>query len=108
VVVSPDDPIAALATPAASSALAVIRVSGTGSLDLLASTVRGARKPADLRGQTIRRFTIWDGAEKVDDVLLAVYRAPRSYTGEEGAEIFCHGSLPVIQRPIGFQARGAR
>ena len=104
-VVSPDDPIAALATPAASSALAVIRVSGTGSLDLLASTVRGARKPADLRGQTIRRFTIWDGSEKVDDVLLAVYRAPRSYSGVEGAEIFCHGSLPVIQRLLSLLGR---
>ncbi len=53
-----------------------------------------------------------DGDENVDDVLVAVYKSPRSYTGEDGAEIFCHGSLPVIERLLslltrsGFRAAG--
>jgi tRNA modification GTPase len=112
VIISPDDPIVALATPAASSALAVIRVSGAGCLGLLSPLARGGRDLAVLQGHTIHRMRLRDGDEDVDEVLIAVYRAPRSYTGEESAEIFCHGSLPVIQRLLslltrsGFRAAG--
>ena len=105
VVVSPDDPIFALATPAASSALAVIRVSGAGSLGLLSAVVRGAGTPAEMRGHAMHYCSIWDGPEKVDEVMFAVYHAPHSYTGEEGAEIFCHGSLPVIRRLLSLLGR---
>jgi tRNA modification GTPase len=112
VIHSPDDPIAALATPAASSALAVIRVSGRGSLQLLSPLVAGRIDIAAAAGHTIHRFLVKDGDESVDDVLVAVYKSPKSYTGEDGAEIFCHGSLPVIQRLLsllsrsGFRAAG--
>jgi len=102
---SPDDPIAALATPAASSALAVIRVSGPGSLQLLAPLVAGRFDPASAAGHTLHRCVLKDGEERVDEVLLAVYRSPRSFTGEDGAEIFCHGSLPVIARLLSLLAR---
>ena len=109
---SPDDPIAALATPAASSALAVIRVSGRGSLELLAPLVSRRFDPRKAAGHTIHRCVLRDGAENVDEALIAVYKAPKSYTGEDGAEIFCHGSIPVIQRLLslltrsGFRAAG--
>jgi tRNA modification GTPase len=112
VIASPDDPIAALATAAASSALAVIRVSGPGSLQHLAPLLRGRRDLAALQGHTVHHGVIRDGDEDVDEVMVAVYKAPRSYTGEDGAEIFCHGSLPVIQRLMslllrsGFRAAG--
>ena len=102
---SPDDPIAALATPAASSALAVIRVSGPGSLELLSPLVARRFDPAAARGHTIHRCVLRDGSEDVDEVLIAVYKSPRSYTGEDGAEIFCHGSIPVIQRLLSLLAR---
>ena len=102
---APDDPIAALATPAGSSALAVIRVSGPGSLLLLSALVAGRFDPASAAGHTIHRCTLKDGSEPVDDVLLAVYRSPRSYTGEDGAEIFCHGSPPVISRLLSLLTR---
>jgi tRNA modification GTPase len=105
VIASPDDPIVALATPPASSALAVIRVSGAGSLALLGRLIRGGDDLARRPGHTLVRRTIVDGADPVDEVLLALYRAPRSYTGEEGAEIFCHGSLPVIQHLLGLLGR---
>jgi tRNA modification GTPase len=105
VIHSPDDPIAALATPAASSALAVIRVSGAGSLRLLSGLVRGHRDLSALPGHTLHRCTLCDGAEAVDDTLVAVYKAPRSYTGEEGAEITCHGGMPVIQRLLSLLSR---
>lgn len=102
---SPDDPIAALATPLASSALALIRVSGMGSLDLLARLVKGGGTAASWRGNSIRRRVIRDGEEDVDEVMLAVYRAPRSYTGEDSAEIISHGSIPVIQRLLSLLTR---
>jgi tRNA modification GTPase len=121
VIHSPDDPIAALATPAASSALAVIRVSGPGSLELLSPLVAHYPEPAAARridhalsgrfdpaaasGHTIHRCVLKDGNEDVDEVLLAVYKSPKSYTGEDSAEIFCHGSLPVIRRLLSLLAR---
>jgi tRNA modification GTPase len=100
-----DDPMFALATPFAPSALAVIRVSGRGSLGLLAAVLRGRPDLEQARGHTLRRAVIVDGAEPVDEVVVAVYRAPRSYTGEDGAEITCHGSLPVIRRILSLLAR---
>jgi tRNA modification GTPase len=100
-----DDPIFALATPFAPSALAVVRVSGAGSLDLLAAVLRGRPALADAPGHTLRRAAVMDGTEQVDEALVAVYRGPRSYTGEDGAEITCHGSLPVIRRILSLLAR---
>jgi tRNA U34 5-carboxymethylaminomethyl modifying GTPase MnmE/TrmE len=61
VIHSPDDPIAALATPAASSALAVIRVSGPGSLRLLSPMVAHSFDPVSARGYTVHRCVIRDG-----------------------------------------------
>jgi tRNA modification GTPase len=100
-----DDPIFALATPFVSSALAVIRVSGRGALGLLATVLRGRPDLERAAGHTLRRAVIVDGTEPVDEVVVAVYQAPRSYTGEEGAEISCHGSLPVIRRILSLLAR---
>ena len=102
---SPSDPIAALATPLASSALAVIRVSGEGSLQLLARLVKGGRPVPERQGNTIGRCVLRDGVDDVDEVMLAVYRAPRSYTGEDSAEIICHGSIPVVQRLLSLLNR---
>ena len=100
-----DDPIFALATPLAASALAVLRVSGRGSLPLLEPLLEGRPPLASARGHTARRAVIVDGGERVDEVLVTVYRAPRSYTGEDGAEVTCHGSLPVIRRIVGLLGR---
>ena len=105
VVHTPDDPIAALATPAAPSALAVIRVSGPGSLAMLSRLLRGGPGLEGLPGHSVHLRTIRDQEEDVDQVMVAVYRAPRSYTGEDGAELFCHGSMPVIQRLLALLAR---
>lgn len=105
VIHSPDDPIAALATPAASSALAVIRVSGPGSLELLSPLVPRRFDIVRAPGHTVHHCVMRDGGEDVDEVLIAVYKSPKSYTGEDGAEIFCHGSLPVIQRLLSLLAR---
>lgn len=105
------DSIAALATPWGESALAVIRVSGRESLDFLDSLFEPA-SPAvqslkESQGHTILRGAITDcrdqgNPETIDEVLVAVYHGPRSYTGEDGAEIFCHGSPVIIRRMLGL------
>ncbi|MDR2054140.1 MAG: tRNA uridine-5-carboxymethylaminomethyl(34) synthesis GTPase MnmE [Treponema sp.] len=95
-------PIAAIATPLGESALAVIRTSGPGAVDLLAGVFS---RPGVLRnapGSTVVHGWILEAAGKeagteapsrIDEALVSVYRAPRSYTGEESADISCHGGI---------------
>jgi tRNA modification GTPase len=103
----PQDSIAALATPWGESALAVIRVSGPDSLRLLASVFEPASATGktldEVPGHTVHRGVVTAPGENgrreiVDEVLAAVYRGPKSFTGEDGAELFCHGSPIIIRR----------
>jgi len=91
------DRIAALATPYAESALAVVRVSGADSISGIGSVFSRQGALAAAPGNTIHHGYLIDGERPIDEVMVAIYRAPRSYTGEEGAEIFCHGSPQGIQ-----------
>jgi tRNA modification GTPase len=92
------EPIAALATPWGESAIAVVRLSGSGTLEKLEPLFSGKRKIADARGHSLLRGSIRlpDSGEAIDEVLVAVFRDPASYTGEDAAEIFCHGSPAVV------------
>jgi tRNA modification GTPase len=88
-----DGPIAACATALAETALSLIRASGGGSIELLADCFS---RPAALRGaaaNTVVYGWIVDDGKPVDEVLVSVYRAPKSFTGEDGADISCHGGL---------------
>jgi tRNA modification GTPase len=87
----------------ATSAIAVLRTSGPGSLEILSRVADAGLATA--RGHTLHRCLIRDGGEPVDEVLISVFRAPRSYTGQDGAEISCHGSLPVIRRLLSVLTR---
>jgi tRNA modification GTPase len=93
-------PIAALATVPGTSALALIRVSGERSLELLAGVFSRPEKLRALAGYRIVHGWI-SGPGKpgapIDEVLVSVYRAPRSYTGEDGADISCHGGPAVVR-----------
>lgn len=103
-----NDPIVALATPWAESALAVIRTSGEGAVDRVAGAfsrpeaLRAAGNASMVYGYIIAAGIAGqpggDGDERVDEVMAAVFRAPHGYTGEESVEITCHGSLPGIQK----------
>jgi len=100
---SPNDAIAALSTPLGQSALAAIRVTGPGSLALLAPLFAPAAALEEAPGHGAVHGHLIDpahGGEKIDEVLLVVYRAPRSFTGEEGAEIFTHGSPVIVRRAL--------
>ncbi len=92
------DSITALATPWGESALAVIRVSGADSLELLS----GLFRPRDLtaiEGHSVLFGRIQaPGGEVIDEVMVAVYKEPRSYTGENSAEIIFHGSPAIAKK----------
>ncbi len=99
------DTIAALATPAGTAALAIIRISGIDTLSL-ARDLFGAPPPP--RVATHGDYVDHGGAI-VDDVVATLYTRPNSYTGEDSLEISCHGS-PFIARKIlaDLLARGCR
>ncbi len=110
-----EEPIAALATAWAESALAVLRTAGEGCIDLLSSIFS---RPEELKGAENGKMiygSILDPetGEAVDRVVLGVFRPPHGYTGQESVEISCHGSLPGIRRildalkQIGFRDAAA-
>ena len=95
-----NDTIAAVAS-GVGGAVTLIRVSGGGAIaagDRIFRGVRG-RRLADARGFTILYGTIRDGETVVDEVLVSVFRAPHSYTGEDMIEVSCHASA-YIQREV--------
>ena len=73
-------------------AIAVIRMSGEGSVACCDKLFRGCKPLGEAKSHTIHYGTICDGERVVDDVVVAVFRAPHSYTGEESVEISIHGS----------------
>ncbi len=95
-----NDKIAALATPFGAAALAVIRTSGPDSVAAVARLTDRDTVVSATGGGRLRKVNILDPAsgQVLDEVMLAIYREPRSYTGEEMVEIFCHGSPPGIQQ----------
>ena len=93
--------ICALATPG-HGAISVIRVSGPAAIDIVESIFKPATEGKLLQKQdpnTIHLGTIQSEGEVVDEVLLSLFKAPHSYTGEDSVEISCHGS-PYIQQKI--------
>ena len=89
------DTIVAPATPTG-GAIAVVRVSGSGAIETVERIFRGRRPLSEAAGYTLHRGTISDGARLIDDVLVSLFRAPHSYTGEDSVEISCHGSAYVV------------
>jgi tRNA modification GTPase len=101
------DPIAALATPPGRSAIAVVRLSGTGALAVAARVVDGLR--AD-RPRVATLATFRDAAgDTIDRGLVTVFPGPGSYTGEDLIELSCHGGLLAPARLLAaLHAAGAR
>jgi tRNA modification GTPase len=95
---SPDDTIAAPATPGGVGAIGVIRVSGPQTFYILDGIFSG-KKLTKAASHTIHFGRIRDGKKEIDEVLVSVFKAPSSYTGQDTAEISSHGS-PFIQQLI--------
>ncbi|MCK4543134.1 MAG: tRNA uridine-5-carboxymethylaminomethyl(34) synthesis GTPase MnmE, partial [Spirochaetales bacterium] len=110
----PDDLIVALATPWGEGALGIIRTSGNGCIEVLAEMFSRPKALSNAEGHRMvyGKLLSEKGGEAVDEVVLGVYRNPKSYTGQDMVEISCHGSLPglngILQslRKAGFRDAG--
>lgn len=104
--------IAAISTPAVPSAIGVLRLSGPGAVEC-ADRVFRARSGKPLAGTEDRRLVYGSLLDKegnvIDQVLATVSRAPHSYTGEDTAELQCHGASVVLSLGLeALYAAGAR
>ncbi len=98
---TPEEPIAAIATALAPSALAIIRISGKNCIELLSKVFSRPKALNEAQGNSIVYGWIVDSEnpqekQKIDEVLVSVFRNPKSYTGEEMAEISCHGGISPV------------
>ena len=100
--------IVALATPPGIGAIGVIRLSGNGSIALI-NDMFPSKDLSVQKGNTLHVGLLLDGNKLLDEVVISLFKGPRSYTGEDVIEISCHGS-PYIQQQV-MEAcirRGAR
>ncbi|WP_116107452.1 tRNA uridine-5-carboxymethylaminomethyl(34) synthesis GTPase MnmE [Lewinella sp. IMCC34191] len=94
------DIIIATATPSGEGAIGVVRLSGAGCIELI-DPYFPARELASTPARRVLYGPLVDPAgEIIDEVVLTLYRAPASYTGEDSVEISCHGSPYILQRII--------
>ena len=97
-----NDIIAAISTPLGRGGVAVIRISGDGALDVGDKLFRpkSGRRVSELDGgRAVYGSIIKDGRE-IDDGIATVFRAPRSYTGEDTVEVSCHGGILITEKVL--------
>ena len=108
------DTICALATPAGPGAIAVIRLSGIKALEIgdavfFKKKAKNVFQLSKAKSHTLHFGDIKDKEKIIDEVLIAVFKNPHSYTGEDTLEISCHGSVFIQQQIIKLLiAKGAR
>lgn len=116
---SPEEPITSIATALSPAALGIVRVSGKDSIRLVSSVFSRPKALLEAKGNSLvygwiqnpkkdeknRPENSFDSKnapkkscefEKIDEVMLGVYRAPKSFTGEDMVEIYCHGGPAVV------------
>lgn len=95
------DTIAAIATAMSNSGIGIVRISGDEALEVADRIFRpkkGSRKVSDMETHTIHYGYVTDGDEVIDEVMLLIMKAPRSYTCEDTIEIDCHGGVLVMKK----------
>ena len=92
-----DDEIAAIATALAPAALGIVRTSGARSIELISRFFSRPNALLQAQGHTLVYGWIHDEGVKLDEVILCVYRAPKSNTGENAVEILCHGGPGIVK-----------
>lgn len=92
--------IAAISTGMSNSGIGIVRISGENAFCIADSVYRGKDKISESASHTIHYGHIADGSEVIDEVLVMVMRAPRTFTGEDTVEINCHGGTFVLKRVL--------
>jgi tRNA modification GTPase len=96
-VIKMEDTIVAIATALSKSAISIIRLSGPQAIETAGKLFRG-KDLLQVEANTINYGHIVAGGEIVDEVLVSVFRAPKSFTGEDVVEINCHGGIYVTNK----------
>ena len=94
------DTIAAISTGMTNSGIGIVRISGEEAFDIADRIYKGRNKITESESHTIHYGHIIDGEETIDEVLVMVMRAPRTFTGEDTVEINCHGGTFVLKRVL--------
>ena len=95
--------IAAISTAMSASGIGIIRISGENAMDVISRIYRskgGKKKIKEVPTHTIHYGYIYDGEELIDEVLVMLMHAPRTFTGEDTVEIDCHGGVYAMQRVL--------
>ena len=106
-----NDIICAISTAPGMGAIAVIRLSGDGSIAFTDAVFKSPsdKRLADQSANTVHFGRIYNENELLDEVMVAVFHAPHSFTGEESVEISCHGSVFIQQKIVELLlSKGAR
>ena len=96
------DTICAIATSMNTSAIGIIRLSGSDAVEIADKVFSGNKKLRDTNTHTINYGHIVDNEKIIDEVLVSLMRAPRSYTTEDVVEINCHGGPFVLKKVLGL------
>lgn len=105
--------ICAIATPPGTGAIAVIRLSGEKSFEIISGVFKNKKnKPVDFNrkpSHTLHFGHLYEGDKVIDEVLVSIFKNPHSYTGEDTIEISCHGSMFIQEQIINLILKnGAR
>ena len=94
--------IAAIATGMSNSGIGIVRISGDQAFEVIDRIYRNKKGQAgtlrDVKSHTAHYGYIYDGNERIDEVLVLIMRGPNSYTAEDTVEIDCHGGIRMVQR----------
>lgn len=96
-----DDTIAAISTAPGVGGIAVIRISGNQSIEIVSSIFKANKKDVEIKTASAYQAiygTIYECEEEIDKVVVTLFRAPHSFTREDVVEISCHGSIYIQQR----------
>lgn len=97
-----NDTIASIATGMTDAGIGIIRVSGDDAISAVDNIFKklNNEKLSDVKSHTMHYGFIYDGEERLDQVLVSVMRNPRSYTGEDTVEINCHGGIYIVNKVL--------
>jgi len=102
------DTIAAISTPVGIGGIAVIRISGENSIEIATEIFKGNKPLNKAKSHSVHFGKIVDKNKTIDEVLVTVFKAPNSYTGEDVVEISCHGSTFIANQILQLILQKAR
>jgi tRNA modification GTPase len=107
--VSNEDTIVAIATPSGRGGIGVVRLSGDGAVQIVCDLIRFANQSVEIQRATVGELMDAHCEGMLDQVVVTCFRKPHSYTGEDVAEVSCHGSPVILQELVErCVERGAR